>query len=524
MVISRRTWLLGHAVLHALAVVTAVALVVTYPRRISAPGGYYLVAVRDAGAKVPFERPELAVVTVVDGLGAEDAKHTRAVRWFRAHGRCFLTDVGSPSMSRPLYAVISSGVEQDRTGIRGNDVREPAAMRSVWEEARDVGWPVRGISSTTWWPQLFPRGFDEFLTPPGASDFFDVVRPGALNLVHVLYVDDAGHEQGAASFEYAQAVSRVDRELLHLIDVTDLRTSLLVLTADHGHSLGGGHGGPEPRVATVMTCFAGKNVQPEAALGRLRSTAIAPAVALLTGVPFPRHMRAVDDDLDTVLALVRADPETRAYLEDRAQAVETFRARNRERLAVATGGAGSWTEFYRQRRETQRTLWLLTLAVSAVILFSTSRRPYLFWGPLTVAATVGAFLVLRGSFGLTAMNLKASYFVQASCICLSIGVTSTLLFGWLRGSREDALRLQVPIVVILFGATLGHVVVYGLTLGFPLPPPRLLFLPYFSTVALAAQGAVGLFTCAFVAADPARNAVAPRLETIPKSEADNKKQ
>ncbi len=45
------------------------------------------------------------------------------------------------------------------------------------------------------------------------------------------------------------------------IRTVDLRRTLLVLTADHGHALRGGHGGPQPRVATVMTCFAGPNVQ-----------------------------------------------------------------------------------------------------------------------------------------------------------------------------------------------------------------------------------------------------------------------
>ena len=346
----RRTWLLAHATLHVLAGVMAVLLADTYPRRLSSPQGHFLVHTVDEGPRAAFARPESVVVTVADGLGAEAATHMQAVAWFRAHGRCFTTQVGSPSISRPVYAVLSSGVEQDRTGVRGNEAHDPAPVRSVWEEARDAGWHVKVVSSLAWWHELFPNGFDEFLELPQAADFFEQVRPHELDLLHVLYIDHAGHEQGAGSHEYVDAVRRLDHEESAFIAKTNLDESLLVFTADHGHSIIGGHGGSDPRVATVMTCFAGKNVRPDPALGTLHSTAIAAALALLTGVPFPPHMRAVDDDLDTVLTLVRADDETRPYLEDRRQAVETFRAHNRERLAKMTGTVGSWDEFYRQRR------------------------------------------------------------------------------------------------------------------------------------------------------------------------------
>ena len=99
-------------------------LAATYPGRLSTPAGYFLIAGHDDGPTGAFERPERVVVTLADGLGADDAQHTRAVRWFRAHGRCFLTQVGSPSITRPLNKVISSGVE-----LAGPD-RDPRQRRS----------------------------------------------------------------------------------------------------------------------------------------------------------------------------------------------------------------------------------------------------------------------------------------------------------------------------------------------------------------------------------------------------------
>ena len=496
--VARQARLGAHAAFFVISGALGIALLATYPTRISAPQGYFLVAAHDAGSTAAFQRPKQVVVTVVDGLGAADARHTNAVRWFREHGRCFLTQVGSPSMSRPMYAVISSGVEQDRTGVRGNDMHEPAATRSVWEEARGAGWPVRAISSVRWWRDLFPAGFDDYLTPPSEDDYFKDVRADALNLVHVPYVDDAGHASGAGSVEYVASVHRVDAELADLIARTDLDTSLLVLTADHGQALRGGHGGSQPRVAIVMTCFAGKNVQPDARLGTLRATAIAPAIALLAGVPFPAHMRAIDDDLDTVLSLPRADDANRAYLADRGRAVARFRARNQEWLAATTGGAGSWSELYAHGRHDQWRRMSLALVILSLVLLGASRRVYVFWGQVTVAIVAGSFWVLRGSFDLTAMNLRASFVSETATLCFAVSLATILLFTWVRGTRADALRIQVPIIIALLGVSLAHVVVYGFTLGFPLPPPPLLFLPYFSSVALATQAVLGLLTCAFL--------------------------
>jgi hypothetical protein len=511
----RRTWLLAHATLHILSGAAAVVLADTYPQRVSAPKGHFLVHTRDDGPRVPFDRPQSVVVTVADGLGAEAAQHTQAVAWFRAHGRCFSTDVGSPSVSRPVYAVISSGVEQDRTGVRGNEAHDPAPVRSVWEQAREAGWKVRVVSSLPWWQELFPRGFDEYIELPLEADFFEQVRPREIDLLHVLYIDHAGHEQGAGSREYVDAVKRLDRETAPLIASADLATSLLVLTADHGHSIIGGHGGSDPRVATVVTCFAGKNVRPDPALGKLHSTAIAPALALLTGVPFPPHMRAIDDDLDTVLTLVPADGKTGPYLADRTRAVEAFREKNRERLVKTTGTIGSWDEFYRQRRRSQAWHWVLTLALLGVVLSAMSRSLHLVWGLCTIAVITGAFWVSRGSFDMTAMN--TGFFARTALLWLTLGATSTLLMSWLRGGAEDALRTQAFCTVLLLGATLGHIAVYGLTLGFPLPPPALLFMPYFSTVALVAQSVLGLGTVAFLAA---RSPTLPEVRSVDPTDAE----
>lgn len=69
-----------------------------------------------------------------------------------------------------------------------------------------------------------------------------------LSRIHPSYIDHAGHDHGSASPEYEAGFLRLDRELGGLLDRLDL-TRDLVLTADHGHSATGGHGGLTPEIA-----------------------------------------------------------------------------------------------------------------------------------------------------------------------------------------------------------------------------------------------------------------------------------
>jgi hypothetical protein len=450
--------------------------------------------VKDPGPRAPFSRPDRVVVSVIDGLGLEEARGMDAVAWFAARGRCFETAVGSPTISRAVYTVLSSGVEQDRSGVRSNDHRGAAPVRSVWEDARRAGWHVRVTSQIVWWTELFPGGFDEHLVPGP-----DVPAPGpprTMDLVHLLYVDDAGHLAGAASPDYAAAVRRADRAITGLANEADLANTLLVLTADHGHSLRGGHGGLQPRLANVMTCFAGKNVGHDPAVGKLRMTALAPAIALLSGLPFPRDMRAGagEDELDTVLSLVEPGGANAGYVADRRGEVERFRARARAELR------GTWADLYARGHARQHWVGIAVLVGLALALFGRRDGRRAAWALGTIAVMAVGVAVARGSFDLTGVNQRASYVANVGLICFAIAAVGAAVFARLRrGDVEEALRLLATIVLALLGLTLGHIIVYGFWVGFPLPSPPLLFLPLFTTVAAGATAVLGLCLCAAVA-------------------------
>src|SRR6185295_16428165 len=110
---------------------------------------------------------------------------------------CRTTDVGPISVSRPVYAVLSTGLEQDRTGSRNNDETSPLAAESIWQVARREGLDVRGWSGVPWWQQLFTDGFTRYEVLAPEVDLFAAAELGDLTLLHPLYVDEIGHKRGS---------------------------------------------------------------------------------------------------------------------------------------------------------------------------------------------------------------------------------------------------------------------------------------------------------------------------------------
>lgn len=288
--------------------------------------------------RAPGLRPRHTVLVVIDGLRADRAIAMQSVRRLRAAGQCLRTSVGALSGSRPVYAVISTGLEQDRTGSRNNDDTSPLQVQSIWQIARHAGLRVTAVSEFPWFRQLFPDGFDSYRLLGRAQDHVTATESelGDLALIHPIYVDENGHDCGGRSPEYAAAALRADQELERLLDRMDLSRDLVVLTADHGHRDRGGHGAGSPDVGQVLTCFSGhgvqRQIQPELDLSRSElfdSRAIAPALAVLLQLPFPPNLRAGQDPLDSIWTLVDPGVYRAQYLADRRAAVQRFRELNR---------------------------------------------------------------------------------------------------------------------------------------------------------------------------------------------------
>lgn len=485
---------------------------VGYSARQGDHAGLFLVPVADTlTTPAGFRRPRRTVVVVFDGLGYVDAAAMGSFARLASVGRCLRTDVGEPSISRPVYAVLSTGLEQDRTGVRGNDDPSPIAAESVWEIARDAGLTVSAVSEMPWWRELFPRGFDEYVTPPRETNFFDELPASDVVLVHPLYVDETAHENGAVCRAYDECVSRADRELGGLLDSLDLAEDLVVVTADHGHSLAGGHGGPQDTVVHTMTCYAGVGVRHDGGEGVLRATSIGPSLALLLGLHFPSTMRAGDDDLDALATIADPDAFPAGYLDERWRTIERFRHENEAELrAWLPSSEGSWRTFRAHHRALQllralpfAVLVLLVLVLRARVRTETDaptdpRRGGLFGVTFVLLFFLGLYalqIVLRGSFDLSSVSVGPE-FIQFT-LAMSFGWSLVSIGGHLRLRRDlEALLLDWG-VLSLVGTLLGlaHPAALGFQLGYPAPASDVYFFPYFAALALGVVHTTGVLLC-----------------------------
>ena len=459
----------------------------TYISRLPDHRGLFLVSVADTTSVPLASPPRHTVVIVIDGLRRDGAQRLAASQLIAEHGQCFTTDVGRLSVSRPVYAELSTGLEQDRTGSRNNDETSPLHVASLWETARVAGRTVDAVSELPWWRELFPRGFDRYEMPKRDENFFARTLTADLTLIHPIYVDETAHAFGGVSAEYTAAVDRVDAEVSPFLRDIDWQRDLVVFTADHGHRARGGHGAPADDIEFVLTCMAGRGVVHDTARGTIETKTLAPLLSVLLGLPFPSQMRAGDDGLDAMWKTVRELPSD--YLADRQRAVERFREANARAVKGWGEASGSWRAFYATRHARQTLEWMGAALVAFSVLAWRKRagaRVDGRWLLAVLLTMVGLEIAFRGSFDFNAINQRNPFLVGTIA---AAGLT-TLLGAYAQRflSRASLREDQTLLVAFLVWLNLAHLLIYGWPIGFPLPNPVPFFLPFVSGLFLMVGG------------------------------------
>ena len=118
----------------------------------------------------------------------------------------------------------------------------------------------------------------------------DTLRVEVLNFVGDQFITDArryrikGESELKTMQEVEEAVERRTREADRKLGVWLAGwPGTAVVVADHGHTLGGGHGGDEPDVVTTWMVAAGPGVSPGEIQGVHSALAVAPATAAAPG-------------------------------------------------------------------------------------------------------------------------------------------------------------------------------------------------------------------------------------------------
>ncbi len=293
------------------------------------------------------------VLVIVDGLRWDSSRAMKYLATLRAAGVDGHARSHYPTWSRPNYVSILTGVPPQASGVRTNRHYTPVTLDSLMDRAHDAGLRSASASEASPLPALFLRPtdpaqiaaiehvdidlmldpedppppmpeldlhspFDDGRYTPWPGGLVDAARAQLttgyqLQVILLSMVDAAGHAHGADSDEYAAAVQIADRTLARVLPLVDLSKDAIVVTADHGHTGPGGHGGLEPEVLDVPLVMAGAGVRPGAEPLEARLIDLAPTVAALLAMPAPGHGlgRTMTELLtlspEDALARVRAD-------------------------------------------------------------------------------------------------------------------------------------------------------------------------------------------------------------------------
>ncbi|MDX1960562.1 MAG: hypothetical protein SFU98_18470 [Leptospiraceae bacterium] len=453
-----------------------------FDERFGNNSGYYLVSATEKQVPIPKDKPKRLIIILVDGLRFDEAKKLNSIKKFK----CSIIDVSPLSMSRPVYTTLSTGVEQDRTGVRNNANELPKngiAIESIWEVARKNNLEVSLISELTWWKELFPNGFADYKTLPIDKNYFENIELKDITLIHPLYIDEDSHSYGLNSSQYTDSVKRLNLELDKFIDKIDIVNDLIIFTADHGHVLVGGHGGWEEGLTKVPACFLGKGVNLQKENTILSVRLLSPIISIVMGIPIPKNARIDENEIEEIFNLLDEKVYGKEYISNRKSNLEKFSSD----IIAALGE--NWTQLYSRQTAVNYTKFIALLFLFSFLNFKLNHYTnvsytyknyiYIF---LFLFILVTTYIFLRGNFSITSVNTREkflSFYFPFTAIMIFSG---NLINYLVNRSLQTILMNSFLLSQILFIILSTHLFAFGIRIGFPLPLPELLFLPLFSSI------------------------------------------
>src|SRR5471030_3061613 len=162
-----------------------------------------------------------SILVVLDGLNyqvARDAMGYLQAQCAEGRGRLYQLECALPSLSRPLYECILTGITPVVSGIVNNQVDRLSTQRSIFHYARDAGlttaaaayhWVSELYNRTPFDPPRDRHTSDEMLAIQHGHFYYDDAYPDShlfddaeslrrrhdpdFLLIHPMNIDDAGH-------------------------------------------------------------------------------------------------------------------------------------------------------------------------------------------------------------------------------------------------------------------------------------------------------------------------------------------
>ncbi len=245
--------------------------------------------------------------------------------WVQAgDARLFKMRACLPSMSGPCYASIHTGLTPQEHGILANDVRFRIDLPDIFSEVAKAG-GKSGAVTHSWWSEFFycypfdPVGDLEYDEPegpihhgrfhtmtgyghdnqmtPSDVDLFatltNLIERHGINygLLHTCTLDSMGHRFGHDNIHMDNACATMDAMLAVFLSRWREAGYEVIVTADHGQSDRGHHGGHEDDQQDVALYYFGQgNIQDKSEI--LDQTQLAPSILSRLHVPIPSSMKS----------------------------------------------------------------------------------------------------------------------------------------------------------------------------------------------------------------------------------------
>ncbi len=412
-------------------------------------------------------------LVIVDGLRLDKSYELPFLDELRRRGVDTEAQSHYPTWSRPNYVSILTGVPPVASGVRTNHHSTPVELDSLMDRAKAAGLKVACATDYDVLPKLFLRKrtaesrdtaipdeldedgepvpldidamdhplseaaihapdanyvspFDDARYAPWPGGFTEVgtaVAQSDAELVVMLVgaVDAAGHSHGGASPDYRVAAELADHALGRALARIDLAQDAIVITADHGHTNRGGHGGIEPEVLSVPLILAGAGIVPGASADDAHLIDLAPTVSTLLGIPAPGH--GLGRTLTELLSLDpamrdarRAADETRlastrsVVARAEAAAASDGKARRAWRIGLVGGGAvlaltGAWLLVRRRVIRLDWRVLLVSVPAFFVVYYAMIGAAGQGFSPSLVPAQ-GHIAVVMAQYGIAAMIVQ----------------------------------------------------------------------------------------------------------------------
>lgn len=267
-----------------------------------------------------MERLHLLLVGI-DGLRLDLATPERAphLHALMARGITTAMTMTVPTISGPAWATLLTGATAAEHGVVDNGFvgSRLAAIPDLLSRAFFADPSRTTFAAAAWPPLVDPAGLgpivhtrDEqrraerhrVIVRDGETygyrttdaEIADVAVAGLfgagpdVSFVYFSGVDEAGHVHGAVGEQYAAAMTRTDAHLGRLLAVVEHRAGageawLVVVTTDHGHLDGGGHGGGEPEVVASFVARASWNIDLDTWPDEIAPTELTPRLLAALG-------------------------------------------------------------------------------------------------------------------------------------------------------------------------------------------------------------------------------------------------